>query len=140
MRIALSVFENRVSPVFDWSNRLLVIERDGAKEMNRTEHSIAGMSPVARADYLAGMNVNTLVCGGISKVLLDMVEARGIRVIPWIAGDMERVLGAFLEGRILSGHFFMPGSCNKQHRHGGGRRRRAGRCNRRNRGPGHTPK
>lgn len=140
MKIALSVFENRMSPVFDWSNQLVVIERDDSKEVNRAKYCISGMSPAARAEYLAGMNVNTLLCGGISITLLDRVEAHGITVIPWIAGDMEQVLGAFLEGRILSSNFFMPGSCRAQHQQGGGRRWRVGRCSRRGRGPDGRPK
>jgi predicted Fe-Mo cluster-binding NifX family protein len=133
MKIALTVFQDRMSPVFDWSAHLLVIEAEGAQEVSRTERSMDGMSLKRRVDLLAEMKVDTLLCGGISRLMLNMVEARGLRVFSWIAGDVEQVLKAFLEGRIPDNEFIMPGCHGMQRRHGN--KKRGGQCRRRGKGP-----
>jgi predicted Fe-Mo cluster-binding NifX family protein len=133
MKIALAVFRDRLSPVFDWSNRLVVIETAGGEALSRAETDTAKMSSKARVDHLASAKVDTLICGGISRFLQNLVESRGIRVVPWIAGPVDEVITAFLEGRLSSKEFFMPGCCKRTQA-----RQRAGRC--RGKGPGNYGK
>ena len=139
MKIAISEFQGRVSPVFDWSTHLIVIEMDGTRVIRRLESSIAGLPPAVRAERLAEMGVETLLCGGISRFMLSFVEARGVRVIPWVAGDVEQVLVAFIEHRIPGDEFVMPGHCRRRHGHGCASPERAGRCGRHGKGRGGAP-
>ena len=113
MRIAIPVFQNRVSPVFDWASRVLVIETDGHRELRREENSLGCTSLIGRADRLAEMRVDSLVCGGISEHMLALLIARGINVIPWIAGETDKVFSAFLDGQIPGKDFTMPGRCGQ---------------------------
>ena len=131
MKIALSTFQGRMSPVFDWSSRLLVVDADHGREIHRMERDLANMPPRARACCLVDLGVDTLLCGGISRFMLALVEAQGIRVIPWIAGEAEEVIRAFLDKRIPGEEFYMPGCC----RMGRGPKRRL----RRGKGPGRAP-
>jgi len=107
-----------VSPVFDWSTRLLVVETDKTREIHREEKSITSKSPSVRAGHLNEMNIDVLLCGGISAHMLSLIESHDIRVIPWVAGDVEQVLGAYLEGRISDEKYAMPGCCRRRHRRG----------------------
>ena len=56
------------------------------------------------------------------------MEARGIRVVPWVAGDADTVLGEFVAGRLPSERFMMPGvggrGCGRRRRHGRRRQER----------------
>lgn len=133
MKIALAVFRDRLSPVFDWSNRLVIIETTGSEEVRRSETDTAKMSSKTRVDHLSSAKVDTLICGGISRFLHTLVESRGIHVVPWIAGPVEEVIQAFHHGRLSSKEFSLPGCCNRMQG-----RQRAGRCH--GKGPGNIGK
>ncbi|MFH1999967.1 MAG: NifB/NifX family molybdenum-iron cluster-binding protein [Planctomycetota bacterium] len=116
MKVAIPVFQNRVSPVFDWSTRLLVIETDQGCEIRREELTLSADSATSRIDSLAGLSIEVLLCGGISAPLFALVRSRGIRVVPWISGEVNEVIPAFLKGKIPGKGFYMPGCCGKRFR------------------------
>ena len=115
-RIAVPVYNGRVSPVFDTAQRLLVIEAENAGEVGRSERTIALLFPPQRAQWLAEQAVNTLICGAISMPLANMIQFHGIRLLPWVAGNLEEVIQAYFAGNLQMPRFAMPGCC------GGGRR------------------
>ena len=59
--------------------------------------------------------IGTLVCGAISTPLSELMVAYGIRVIPFVAGDVGEVIAAWCNGDLDSRHFDMPG-CTERHR------------------------
>ena len=133
MRIAVPVFQGRVAPVFDWCESLAVVEAGSDGEAAREEVSLRGVSASGRADRLVELRIETLLCGGISAPMTDLVEARGIRVVPWAAGPVEEVIGAFQQGTLTQPRFTMPGCCGRR---GRGRHGRGGRQGRGRRGCG----
>lgn len=118
MKVAIPVFCGRLAPVFDWCRDLTVVDTDGGPGANRKETDVSKIAPLHRADHLASIGVDVLLCGGISPALAQLIEAHGIKVMPWVAGDIDAVLTEFLAGRLPSERFMMPG-CR-----GGGRGRR----------------
>ena len=71
--------------------------------------------------YTSGLKqkgVNVLVCGAISRPLASMVLSSGIDLIPWIAGDVEEIMKALIEGKISDPKFLMPGCCRGRRRFG----------------------
>ena len=113
MRIALSIWNDRISPVFDNSSRLLLIDLENGREIGRT------MIP-DRAVRLKELGINVLLCGAISRPLAYLLVASGVSIIPFLTGEIEEVLDAYLKGKLTGPHFLMPG-CR------GGRRRFRGR-------------
>ncbi len=109
MKVAIPIWQGRISPVMDAATRLLVVEYENNCEINRIEESIAGKSTFQLASHLADMGVNLLICGAISHPLYSMVAAQKITVIPWITGQIEEVLDAYQGNRLQSSHFLMPG-------------------------------
>jgi len=109
MKVALTVWENRISPLFDSAGMLLVadIEKDGRikKHFEPIDKGLA-FSRVARLDELG---VNVLICGGISDFFASLIEARRIKIIPFAAGPVEEVLEAFLAGDVYRKDLRMPG-------------------------------
>lgn len=124
--MAVPSFEGRISPVFDWAQRLVVVDHNGKSGSPRGEVDLSGVLPPFRAGRLAELGVQTLLCGGISAPVAEMVEAEGIRVIPGLAGKVDAVLQAFLAGRLPDPAFAMPGWrwCGKGARSRRRRRRR----------------
>ena len=123
MRVGISTWDGRVSPVLDVARRLLVVDVEGNSEVNRTEADLAGAHPGARAEQIRGLGVKVLICGAVSWPLEAMLASAGVRVIPQMCGLVEEVLRAFLAGRLPDESFLMPGCCGGRRRHRGGRRR-----------------
>ena len=125
MRVAVPVFNGRVSPLFDTAQRILIADIADGEEVERTEHLIAGLLPRHRAKLLSEESVSQLICGAISFPMMNLIAARGISVSPNIAGYVDEVLRAYTSGTLFSPQFMMPGCWGqrgKRFRHG--RRRR----------------
>jgi len=109
MRIALTVWESRISPVFDAARMMLVVEEQNGVVANRHYETLGPELPSSRAVKLSKLGVEVLICGAISRFFAEMIEARGIRIIPFITGEMNRVLDAYVNGMLLMPPFQMPG-------------------------------
>ena len=121
MRIAVTVWQSRVSPVFDTAGNLLILDTDESLGLQSAEESILGLSPQKRVDRLADLDVDVLLCGAISRPLADMVAASGIRLVPWVTGGAEELLQWYLTGEPLDSRFLMPGCRQRRHRSQGRR-------------------
>jgi predicted Fe-Mo cluster-binding NifX family protein len=125
MKLAIPIWQGRISPVFDVARQLLLVELADGREIAREEQVVQESSPDQRAKKLAELGVETLICGGISQSLEATLTDNGVRVIARICGGVEDVLAAFLSKRLAEDRFAMPGCCGgRRQRHRGGCRRR----------------
>ena len=124
MRLAIPVWQGRISPVFDVAGQLLLVELTDGREIAREERLVEGDTPDERARKLAELGIGTLICAGISQPLEAMLGGCGIRVIARICGGVKEVLAAFMAGRLGEERFAMPGCCGqRRQRYRGGCRR-----------------
>ncbi len=125
MKLAIPVWQGRISPVLDVAGQLLLVELSDGREVARDEQIIWESSLDQRVKRLAELGVGTLICGGISQSLKAMLADCGIRVIACICGGVEEVLAAYLAKQLGEDRFAMPGCCGgRRQRHRGGCRRR----------------
>jgi len=115
MKIAIPIWENRVSPVLDTALRLLVIEVVDQKEISRFEIYMDEQDLSRRSLRIQGLGLDTLICGAISRPFLSSLEATGIHIVSGISGHPEDVLKAHLGGTLFRPRFLMPG-CNRNRR------------------------
>ncbi len=109
MKTALTIWENRISPVFDSSDMILLVETQNGEVTNRRYESLECRLPLCRVRRLVQLGAEELICGAISDIYVEVIEAQGIRVIPFITGEVNDVLGAYLQGmKALLSHQ-MPG-------------------------------
>jgi predicted Fe-Mo cluster-binding NifX family protein len=120
MKIALPTFNGRISPVFDTAQRLILVEVNGTNELSRGEHAIQSNSFARRAAHINELGIEILLCGAISRPLAMMIAAQGIEVVPFISGEVDEVLGAYLQGRLAEPKYFMPGCCGRRRQFRGG--------------------
>jgi len=120
MKLGLAVWNGRISPVFDAAKHLLVLEVENGQVVSRLEQGMGTDEPLQKAARLAELGIETLVCGAVSRPLAEMIAARGIRLIPFVAGGTEEVITAFLAGALPSPDMAMPGCCGRRMRHRGG--------------------
>jgi predicted Fe-Mo cluster-binding NifX family protein len=109
MRIAIPLWQGRVSPVFDEASRILLVDISEKHEQRRQEHSLAVRNSFERARLLPRLGVDVLICGMISQTQQTALASAGIRIIPHICGAMEEVIAALLDGRLEGGALLMPG-------------------------------
>ena len=121
MKIALPIWNGRISPVFDTARELLVVEAEDGKEIARSRRPLDGSPLPQRAARLAELRVDVLLCGAISRPMAGMLAASGIRIVPFVAGDVEAVVRAYLTGKFPGQRFAMPGCCGRRFRFRGSR-------------------
>lgn len=113
MRAAFSVWNQRIAPVFDEASTFYLVDRQTGQIAVERFDPVQNQIPLQKALRLVALNVNTLVCGGISNQLHDMLVAYGIQVIPFVAGEVHDVIGMWLHHRFHSEDHLMPG-CRRQ--------------------------
>jgi predicted Fe-Mo cluster-binding NifX family protein len=116
MKAAFSVWDNRIAPVFDVSRQILLVETKAGRINSERREALADTIPEQKAACLAELGVDILVCGAVSRPLQEMLAAYGIRVIPFLAGDLREVIGAWLAGKGEINLFAMPGCCKRKRR------------------------
>jgi predicted Fe-Mo cluster-binding NifX family protein len=121
MRVALPIWNDRVSPVMDAATRLLIVDYSDQGEVSRTEAPLGGDHVPHLARLLSGLGIQSLICGGISHHLFSLLEAQRIKVIPWVTGPVEEVLEAYTANQLWSRRFLMPGCSGRGRGRGRGR-------------------
>ncbi len=114
MHVAITVWGNRISPVFDAAQTLLVVEiRDKAILDRKIIGFPAGIfNELIR--LLEELDVQVLICGALCEGPVRSLEAQGIEVVPFMTGEVDKVLELYAAGKDLA-ECTMPG-CGHAHR------------------------
>jgi hypothetical protein len=109
MRVAIPEHQGRVAPVFDCCRKILIVRQTPNTEEQVADQDWSAVPRSARPGRLKELSVGLLVCGGISCWMEDQIHRAGIRLVPWIAGEVWNVLTALREGSIGHPCYLMPG-------------------------------
>jgi len=109
MKLAIPIWEGRVSSVFDFAHEVVLVEFIGDRESGRYQAILSGQGP-ARILSLRRLGVDTLICGAISRPLASWASVYGVRLFPYVTGAVEDVIEAFKNGQMGSERFVLPGS------------------------------
>lgn len=120
MKIAIPVWEDKVSPVLDTALKLLVVEAKDRREMSRFVYHIDENDLSYKCHRIKKLDLDILICGAVSHGFLQMLLASGLDVIQEISGPVEDVLKAYLQGNIFQPRYSMPGCKRGRHRCGRG--------------------
>jgi predicted Fe-Mo cluster-binding NifX family protein len=116
MKIAIPIWDNKISPVLDTASKLLVVEVKDQVESSRFEVFLDEQELVRRCRRICGMEIDLLICGAVSRPFHGMLMALGVRIIQDISGHPEDVLSAYLQHKTLCPRFLMPGCGAKRER------------------------
>lgn len=110
MRIALTVWNGRIAPVFDVAGTIRLVERVGSSaEQDRLISIPIGSGMISRVATLVEHKIDVLVCGAVSRPVRRMLADSGIKVHSFVAGDADEVLEALMTGSLEEKPFNMPG-------------------------------
>ena len=115
MRTAFPYWQSRLAPVFDTARQILLTDSDSEVITHQWQEVLPGHEPALKILRLVEMEVDTLICGAISRPLRQMAAAHGIIVIPFVAGELGDILRSWTAGRLEAETFAMPG-CGKDRR------------------------
>ena len=124
MKTAITIWnDNRVSPVFDVTGKVLLYESKGERIYSERFLLLPDSSASDKVARLVDAGANVLICGAISKDAHSAATNAGIKVYPFISGDIREIIQACLTGRLIGGGFDMPGcalgmACPGRSKHG----------------------
>lgn len=98
LKVAVTVWGDRVSPVFDAARTLLIAEINNTKIIH-TYYLPFMPEPVSQCvRVLQAEEVVVLICGAVSQEPADALEAAGLEVIPFITGNIGVILENLVAG------------------------------------------
>ena len=109
MKIGITVWKNRISPLFDSARMLLIAEIENGTITGKHFEPFHLDLLSSKAIRIYNLGVRVVICGAVSHFLANMIEAYGIRIIPFVAGDVNKVIDAYLKGNLPAAKFQMPG-------------------------------
>lgn len=109
MKIAVTIWNDRIAPVFDVARDIRLVKVVEGRMIDQKQDVLTGELPVQKALRLAEMGVDTVICGAISRPVRAMIASYGIQVVPFVAGNPEAVMMAWIKGILTEEVFMMPG-------------------------------
>lgn len=103
MKMAISLYENRVAPRFGYSQEFLVVEIKAKKELGREILTMDIEHPMQIAECFAREGIDLVLSGGMNQDFLREFRLRNIGVIWGLIGEAEDVLAAYLKGKVFAG-------------------------------------
>ena len=113
MKFAISHWQERISPVFDVADELLLVDVRGGRVLHRQALLLSSSNPFVRAGEMADAGAQWLICGAISLRHEQVLRQVGIRIIGFSCGALEDVLAALPAGGLNGRRFKMPG-CHRR--------------------------
>ena len=115
--IAIPVFEERISPLLDVSERFVIFEVKDSEVIQKIEVSIKAETERFRIQKLKELGVAVVISGAVSRYLSHIIIEAGITHIPWINGRVNDVINSYLNNTLES---ILPekGSCGGMMRKG----------------------
>ena len=109
MKVAIAVWEDRVSSVLDFSQRLVVVELKEGGEASRAQITLSEQNPFVKLAKLRELGIDVLICGAVSQPLASASTACGIQLLPYVTGRVDDVLKAYQAGQLGLPQFMLPG-------------------------------
>ena len=115
-RVAIPVFESRVSPVLDSCQRMVVVDIEKGSEIRRQELILNKMSIHERIEVMARWGIRKIICAGVSDVMCRFIAGKNIALVSGIAGELEKIINAYICNRLNDECFLMPGKHDEKDR------------------------
>jgi hypothetical protein len=118
--IAITVWNEIMSPLFDASCHLLFVRPGEDRELRDVRH----MSIIEKAETIKMKGARHLLCGAISKEAFSLLSEREITVLSWISGPVANIIDSYKRQEDVRKLFAMPGYgsgsviCRHKHQRG----------------------
>jgi len=109
VKIAVTVWGNRISPVFDSARTLLIADiKNGCICKKNYQKFDPHHLNIMLTDFLQHQ-ISTLICGAISTRPADVIVENRIKLISFVMGNALEFLESFAGKNTIDRSFIMPG-------------------------------
>ncbi len=108
-KVLITSWKHRIAPVFDVATEFLVVFVKGKEFVIDKSVNIDETEFFLRILKIKKVNPEVVLCGAISKPYFLALTSLNIEVIPFIAGDVDEVINAYIAGKVEGRDFIMPG-------------------------------
>ena len=103
MKIAIPIYGNRISPRFDFSPEMWIIDVEEGEVVRREKLPTAHLNLPQRLEQITSNGVDKVICGGIDSFCQNQLGSRGIDIVQDVMGDAEIVFDLFMRGKLRPG-------------------------------------
>ena len=102
MKIAVTYENGQVFQHFGRTEQFKVYEVEDGRIVSSQVMSTNGTGHEALADFLAGNDIATVICGGVGGGMMQALNIVGIEVCAGVQGDADEAVQAYLNGELES--------------------------------------
>lgn len=122
MTIALTIWNERIAPLFDSAATCLIFRKHGPSIDVLQSLALLDGTLQDRVSALSSRSVDALICGALSCEARQLLCIHNIEIYAFVTGEIESVLQGLRSGELTSQRFSMPGCGCPRHwgrtRHG----------------------
>lgn len=116
MKVAMTVWGNRISPVFDSAQTILLAEIENNSIVYQQREFLPRLVAWQLARMLVERGIDTLICGAISDQPAQIIKQADVSLLSFVSGNAEQFLEAFAANKSIK-PFKMPGSLEDLENH-----------------------
>ena len=109
MKTAFPFWHKRIAPVFDTARQILIVDSEAGMVTGESRVILPDDEARGKIVRLVELEISNLVCGALSRPMFQMATAFGIRVIPFVAGDLDEIVRSWVAGKLQHETCAMPG-------------------------------
>ena len=98
--IAIPVFQERISPLFDEARRFMLLEITDGRIAQKSTVTLNQESAALRVAKLREIGVTTIISGAVSGYLSRIISEQGFMHYSWTSGPVDRVINQFMAGGL----------------------------------------
>lgn len=100
--IAMPIFEERISPLLDVSEKFVIYEINDKKVTQKAIVNINAVSERARVEKLRDIGVSLIISGAVSRYLSYIITECGLKHIAWASGPVDEVINLYLNNTLVT--------------------------------------
>jgi hypothetical protein len=116
MKVAMTVWQQRVSPVFDVSGHLLLLSIKYGKVDSEQLYQLKAADPGEKLSFIYSLRPQILICGAMSAEVQQVAETYPWQLYVFMKGSVRRMMRALIAEGVLDDDFVLPG-CAGRSRH-----------------------
>jgi len=103
MKLAIPIFQTKISPRFDQTQGFVLIETEGKNVTSKEQFATPGWSVTAKMKQLVNLGIDTLICGGIDRASMQYLSFNSVKIYSWVTGEVDDAVACFLDNRMRPG-------------------------------------
>lgn len=116
MKVAITVWQQRVSPVFDVSGSVLLIHIQDGQVLSERLYPLTATDPMEKLAFINSLQAQVLICGAMSAEVQQTAESYPWQLYVFMKGGVRRMMRALIDDGVLADDFILPGCAGRGRR------------------------